>query len=152
MAERDSPVYVLVPASWLKGEPSHWRWTNKQASSDATRLLYVAAAFFVVKIASTIWLVCQPDAATVTANTRGFAICHASQLSAILFVAAMLARTCVEGGPPGYIAFRALLLVVATAMVITVIRQRTAGEWYGRAHVIKQGRRRRHDHPGGHET
>lgn len=106
-------------------------------------LLWAAVFFFAVKIASTIWLVRQPDGSTVTANPGGRGIYYASKLSAILFVAAMLARTCLHGGPPAYIAFWAVLLVVATVMVVVVIRKRASGEWYGYAHEFKQSRHRK---------
>lgn len=108
-------------------------------------LLYLAVAFFLVKIASTVWVVCQPDATTVTASKHGRAIYYASKLSAILFVAAMLARTCARRAPAAYIAFWAVLLVVAMIMAVVVIRQRAMGAWYGYGHVVKQGWRRRHD-------
>lgn len=108
-------------------------------------LLCAAIFLFVVKIASTIWLVRQPDATIVTSHLRGRAIYYASKLSPILFVAAMLARTCLQGGPPAYVAFWAVLLAVATVMAVVVIRQRAAGEWYGYAHEIKQSRHRRRD-------
>ena len=97
-----------------------------------------------VKIASTLWLVRQADATAVMDSQRGRIIYYASKLSAVLFVAAMLARACVQRAPSGYVAFWAALLVVAVVMVVAVVRQRIAGTWYGYAHAIKQRRRQRH--------
>lgn len=108
-------------------------------------LLCAAIAFALVKLASTFWLVRQPDATIVTATPRGRAIYYASKASPALFVAAMLARTCLQGGPSAYIAFWAVLLVVAVVMAVVVVRQRAAGTWFGYAHEIKQ---RRHGRRG----
>lgn len=101
-------------------------------------LLCLAGFFVAVKIAATIWLAFQPDATTVTTTVSGRAIYYASKFSVLLFLATMLARACVEASPSSHIAFWAVLLVVAVLMVIKVMRQRAAGEWYGYAHEIKQ--------------
>lgn len=105
-------------------------------------LLYIAVFLGVTKIASTIWLVCQPDATTVTATPFGCVVYYASKASPALFVAAILARACILGAPLADIVFYAAALAAAVVMAIVVVRKRRAGEYYGLAHEVRQRRRR----------
>ena len=106
-------------------------------------LLCAAVVFAVVKIASTIWLVRQPDATMVTNTPSGRVIYLASKISPALFVAVVLARACLRGAPLGFILLCAFGLVVAIVMAVVVVRQRAAGEWYGYAHELRERRKQR---------
>ena len=113
-------------------------------SSQVQSALLGAAVFLVaVKLASTFWLVRQPDATTVTTTPRGRAVYFASKVTPALFAAAMFARAYIQGASSGDLAFWAILFVVAVVMAAAVARQRAAGQWYGYAHEFKQWRRRR---------
>ena len=103
-------------------------------------LLCIAVLAVVVKLAATIWLVRQPDATTVTATRFGHAVYLAGKVTPTLFVAALLARSWLQGAPSGYLLFLAIALVVAIVMAAIVMRQRARGEWYGLAHDIHQKR------------
>jgi hypothetical protein len=105
-------------------------------------LLCATVVLALVKVASTIWLLRQPDATTVTATPFGRAVYLASKISPALFIAAILARACLQGAPLGFIVFCAVFLVIAVVMAAVVMRKRAAGEWYGYAHQIRQRRRR----------
>lgn len=106
-------------------------------------LLIAAIVFATVKIAATIWLVCQPDATTVTATASGRAIYYAGKATPALFVAVMLARGWITGAPTEYIVFYSIMLPVALIMAVLIARRRAAGAWYGLAHDVKQRRQRR---------
>jgi|GEM_PF-6234887 len=106
-------------------------------------LLIAAIAFAAVKVAATIWLVRQPDAATVTETSSGRAIYYAGKVTPALFVAVILARGLITGAPTGYIVFCSVMLAVAIILAVIVARRRAAGEWYGLAHDIKRRRQRR---------
>ena len=106
-------------------------------------LLWVAVVFAVVKIASTIWLLRQPDATTVTNTPFGRVIYLASKISPALFVSVVLVRACLAGESFGFIVFCAVGLVVSIVMAVVAVRKRAAGEWYGYAHEIRQRRKRR---------
>ena len=112
-------------------------------SQMQSALLGAAIFLVVVKLASTFWLVRQPDATTVTATPRGRAVYFASKITPALFVAVMFARAYIQGASSGDLAFWAMLFVVAVVIAIAVARQRAAGKWYGYAHEFKQWRRRR---------
>lgn len=107
-------------------------------------LLYAAAFFALVKIAATIWYARQPDAATVTDTARGRALYYAGKFSPALFVAALLARACLQGASAIEIALWASLLVAAVVMALVAVRQRAAGTSFGLVHDIKRRRRRQH--------
>lgn len=113
------------------------------SSQVQSALLGTAVFLAAVKLASTFWLVRQPDATTVTATPRGRAVYFASKVTPALFVAAMFARAYIQGASSGNLAFWAILFVVTVVMAVAVARQRAAGKWYGYAHEFKQ-RRRRH--------
>ena len=106
-------------------------------------LLCAAVVLALVKVASTIWMLRQRDATTLTATAFGRALYLASKVSPALFIAAVLARAWLQGGPLGFIVFCAVFLVIAVVMAAVVMRKRAAGEWYGYAHQIRQ-RRQRH--------
>jgi hypothetical protein len=105
-------------------------------------LLYFAVGMAIVKFAATAWLLRQPDATRVTETRRGKLIYLAGKVSPALFVAAILARSWLQGAPAGFLLFCAAMLVVAIVMAVIVIRQRKAGTWYGLAHHFRQRRRR----------
>lgn len=106
-------------------------------------LLCTAVFLGLVKIASTLWLVLQPDATTVTDTPFGRAIYFASKVSPALFVAVVLTRACLRGAPLTFIVFCAFALVAAVVMAAMVIHQRATGEWYGYAHEIRRRRQQR---------
>lgn len=113
------------------------------SSQVQSALLGIAIFLVAVKFASTFWLVSRPDATTVTATPRGRAVYFVSKVTPALFVAAMFARAYLHGASSGYLAFWAVLFVVAVVMAVAVARQRAAGKWYGYAHEFRQRRRRR---------
>lgn len=108
-----------------------------------TVLWYAAVFFALVKLTSTLWYVCQPDAATVTDTLHGRALYYAGKISPALFVATLLVRECIRRAPWAEKAILAIVLVVAVVMAIVAVRRRAVGTSFGLVHDIKR-RRRRH--------
>lgn len=103
-------------------------------------LLWYAAAFFVlVKLAATLWYVCQPDAVAVTDTLRGRTLYYAGKFSPALFVATLLARECIRRAPWVELVALAVALVVAVAMAAVAIRRRSEGRSFGLVHDLRRG-------------
>ena len=115
-------------------------------------LLALAGFFVLVKIVCTIWYVRQPDAATVTATSKGSILYYAGKFSPALIMACMLARACIPGPPLQItfiqsdhwrVVFWAAFLVIATVAAIVAVRQHASGASYGLMHDAKLARRQR---------
>jgi hypothetical protein len=108
-------------------------------------LLCAAVFFALLKLAATVWYVCQPDATTVTDTPLGRAIYRAGKISPALFVATLLVRAHLQGAPSVEVALLAAALVAAVVMAVVAVRQRAAGTSFGLVHDIKRKRGRRHE-------
>jgi len=106
-------------------------------------LLCALVFFAFMKIASTIWLLCQPDAATVADTKFGRAVYLAGKTSPALFVATALVRAWLVGESEGFIVFCAVALVASVVLAVIAVRLRASGAWYGLAHQLRQRRSRR---------